>query len=141
MHRRLSATLVVLACGLAIGVTGAHISAQAGQEPGTVVLKRAPLGGVKFEHKLHAHERKIQCETCHHPERSGVAMKAANQACSTCHATKAIAPMKTSNRDAFHDGLARKGTCIDCHRERNAKAVKADEAPVRCAGCHIKGQG
>jgi hypothetical protein len=35
--------------------------------------------------------------------------------------TKPVAPMKTSSRDAFHDALARKGTCSDCHLELNAK--------------------
>ncbi len=35
--------------------------------------------------------------------------------------TEPVAPMKTPNRDAFHDALARKGKCIDGHLELNAK--------------------
>lgn len=139
MRRHLPTVLVILACCLAIGVTGARISAQAGREPDTVQMKRATIGVVTFEHKVHAHEYKVACETCHHPERPGAPMKTEHQACSTCHTTKAAPPMKTSNRDAFHDALARKGTCIDCHVERNAKAAMKEVAPVRCASCHVKG--
>ena len=140
MRRHLSSVFVVIACCLAIGVTAARVHGQAAKEPDTVLLKRSTLGVVTFEHKRHAHDRNMKCETCHHGTRPGVAMKTAHQACSTCHTTKPAAPMKTSNRDAFHDALARKGTCIDCHLELNAKAAKKEVAPVRCATCHIKGK-
>jgi hypothetical protein len=141
MRRHLSPVLVVLACVFAIGLTAVWLQAQTATEPDTVLMKRATIGVVTFEHKLHAHDRKVACETCHHPARPGVPMKTPQQACSTCHTSKPAAPMKTSNRDAFHDALARKGTCIDCHIELNAKAAKKEVAPVRCATCHIKGKG
>jgi ABC-type nickel/cobalt efflux system permease component RcnA len=138
MRRHLSSVLVVLACALAIG-TAAWLQAQTVKEPDTVLMKRATVGVVTFEHKKHAHEYKVACATCHHPDRPEVPRKAPNQACSTCHTTKPAAPMKTSNRDAFHDALARKGVCVDCHLDLNAKAKK-EVAPVRCATCHIKGK-
>jgi hypothetical protein len=140
MRRYLSFILVVFTCSLAIGVTAVRGQGQA-KEPDTVLMKRAPIGVVTFEHKRHAHDRKVACETCHHPARAGMAMKTPQQACSTCHTSKPAAPMKTSNRDAFHDALARKGTCIDCHVDLNAKAAKKEVAPVRCATCHVKAKG
>ena len=138
MRRHLSPVLVVLACLLAIGLSAVWLQAQTVKEPDTVLMKRAPLGVVTFEHQLHAHDRKAACATCHHPARAGVPMKTPHQACSTCHTAKPVAPMKTSNRDAYHDALARKGVCIDCHLEANAKAAKKVVAPVRCATCHVK---
>lgn len=138
MRRHPSSVLVVLACVLAIGATAVWLQAQTAKEPDTVLMKRAAVGVVTFEHKLHAHDRKAACETCHHPARPGMPMKTPHQACSTCHVAKPAAPMKTSNRDAFHDALARKGVCIDCHIELNAKAATKVVAPVRCATCHIK---
>jgi len=138
MRRHLSTVLVVLTCVFAIALTAAWLQAQTPKEPETVLMKRATIGVVTFEHKLHAHGRKAACETCHHPARAGVPMKTPHQACSTCHTAKPVAPMKTSNRDAYHDAMARKGVCIDCHIELNAKAAKKEVAPVRCATCHVK---
>jgi DnaJ-class molecular chaperone len=42
--------------------------------------------------------------------------------------------MKTPTRGAFHDAMAKKGTCIDCH----ATGAGKGKAPVKCADCHKK---
>jgi hypothetical protein len=43
--------------------------------------------------------------------------------------------MKTATRGAFHDPMAKKGTCVDCHV---AEAAKGKKAPTKCADCHKK---
>jgi hypothetical protein len=62
-------------------------------------------------------------------------MKAENQKCSDCHTKVAAAPMKTPAQGAFHDKMAKKGTCIDCHVAENGKGKKA---PTKCNECHKK---
>jgi len=100
-----------------------------------VVILKAALGGVRFEHKLHAEARKIACETCHHSSRAEKPNAAPQQACATCHTTTATAPMKTKLQAAFHNPAAAAGTCIDCHK---AEVAKGKAAPVKCLDCHKK---
>ena len=92
---------------------------------------------MKFEHKLHAKDRKVTCTTCHHASKPLKPMAAANQKCTDCHTKPPTAPMKTATRDAFHDAMAKKGTCIDCHIAELAKNTKTT-APTKCVGCHKK---
>ena len=98
-----------------------------------IVLTGSPLGGVRFEHKLHATRAGNDCTTCHHPSKSEKPASAPQQACSDCHKAKAAAPMKTIYQGAFHNPMAQSGTCIDCHKAENAKGKKA---PVGCMDCH-----
>jgi hypothetical protein len=111
------------------------VSGQAAKEPTTVVLKGAPMGGVKFDHAAHTKTHNVKCETCHHPSKPEKALKTPNQKCSDCHTKAAAAPMKTNARGAFHDAMAKKGTCATCHLEQNAKGKKA---PTKCTDCHKK---
>lgn len=100
-----------------------------------VILLKASLGTVRFQHKVHSETRKIACATCHHvsrPEKPGTAPQ---EACSTCHTLTARPPMKTKLQAAFHNPTATAGTCIDCHKEQNAKGKSA---PVKCQECHRK---
>ena len=124
----------ILAVALGAAVAVPRLMAQA-KEPATVVLKGSPLGGVKFEHKLHAQDRKVACATCHHASKPAKPMASANQKCTDCHTKPAVAPMKTATRDAFHDAMAKKGTCVDCHV---AEVAKGKKAPVKCNECHKK---
>jgi nitrate/TMAO reductase-like tetraheme cytochrome c subunit len=62
-------------------------------------------------------------------------MASANQKCRDCHTKPAAAPMKTGLPGAFHDPMAKKGTCIDCHV---AEVAKGKKAPTKCGECHIK---
>ena len=103
--------------------------------PKDVVILKAALGGVRFEHKLHAEARKIACETCHHPSRAEKPNAAPQQACATCHTPTATAPMKTKLQAAFHNPAATAGTCINCHK---AEVAKGKPAPVKCLDCHKK---
>ena len=98
-----------------------------------IVLTGSPLGGVRFEHKLHLARAGNNCATCHHPSRPEKPASAPQQACSDCHTKVAAAPMKTKHQAAFHDPMAQSGTCIDCHKAENAKAKKA---PLNCMDCH-----
>lgn len=128
---------------LLFGATGAFalalatpvVTAQAPKEPTTVVLKGAPLGGVKFDHAAHAKTHKVECETCHHAAKPEKPTKAANQKCSDCHTKAAAAPMKTNYRGAFHDAPAKAGLCVTCHQKENAAGKKA---PIKCNECHKK---
>jgi hypothetical protein len=123
------------AAGLAGFVASAPVAGQAAKEPATVILKGAPMGGVKFDHAAHTKTHKAKCETCHHPSKSEKALKTPNQACSDCHTKTVAAPMKTNARGAFHDAMAKKGTCVDCHAAENGKGKKA---PTKCQDCHKK---
>ena len=120
---------------LAFAIAAPGISGQAPKAPDSVVLTGSPMGGVKFAHKLHATDRKIECKTCHHPSKPEKALKGDYQKCTDCHTKTATAPMKTPSRGAFHDPMAKKGTCIDCHVAQNAKGKKA---PTKCQDCHKK---
>lgn len=138
MRRLLPPYLVIaLTLGLAAAIFAPRVAGQAPKEPGTVILKGAPMGGVKFDHKVHAHERKIKCETCHHASKPEKPAKGAQQKCTDCHTKAATPPMKTPTRGAFHDVAAKKGTCIDCHAAETAKGKKAPAAG-KCLDCHKK---
>ena len=131
--RVFAASILAAAC---VVLMSAAAHAQTAKEPaGAVVMTGAPNGGVKFDHKLHAKDRGIKCETCHHASKAEKPTKAAQQKCQDCHTKVATPPMKTKTQAAFHDPMAKKGLCIDCHAESNAKGKKA---PTKCAECHKK---
>jgi hypothetical protein len=112
--------------------------AQSPKEPNMVILKGSPMGGVKFDHKAHAKDRGIKCETCHHPSKPEKALKAPQEKCTDCHTKVAAAPMKTKTQAAFHDPMAKKGLCADCHQETAAKGKAKKPVPAKCADCHKK---
>ena len=124
--------LVLLAMVVAVAFVAGTVSL-AQTAPATVILKGAPLGGVKLDHKTHSALTK--CDTCHHASKPEKPTKAANQKCTDCHTKVAAAPMKTKLQAAFHDPLAKKGTCINCHTE-GLKAGK--KPPTKCTECHKK---
>ena len=130
---------VILVFALILGV--ALLAVPAGAQtppPGKVVLKGNPMGGVNFDHAKHAKlVGDAKCDTCHHASKPEMAAKAKQEKCQTCHTKAATAPMKTTAKLAFHDALAKKGTCIDCHIKAVADAKKA---PMKCPECHtVKG--
>ncbi|HSC29913.1 MAG TPA: cytochrome c3 family protein [Vicinamibacterales bacterium] len=120
---------------LALAIAAPRVSGQAPKEPDSIVLKGAPIGGVKFEHKLHVKDRQAKCQTCHHPSKPEKALKSEYQKCTDCHTKTVAAPMKTNTRGAFHDAVAKKGTCVDCHV---AEAAKGKKPPAKCPDCHKK---
>lgn len=138
MHRSHLYRALMVASGLAftVAIAAPIASGQAPKPPDTVVLKGAPMGGVKFAHKVHATDQKIDCKTCHHPSKPEKAMTSEYQKCTDCHTKTATAPMKTATRGAFHDPMAKKGVCVDCH-VKQAAAGKT-KAPAKCPDCHKK---
>jgi hypothetical protein len=100
-----------------------------------LILKGSPFGPVKFMHKAHVDRVGGKCETCHHPSRPEKPATAPQQACRDCHTKPAVPPMKTITQAAFHNPLAKSGTCIDCHLKENAAGKKA---PTKCTECHKK---
>lgn len=135
MVRFIRPFILSLAGGLALALTAPAAGAQAPKAPDTVVLKGAPMGGVKLMHTAHSKDRGVKCVTCHHPAKPEKAAKSEHQKCTDCHTKVAAAPMKTPTRGAFHDPMAKKGVCVDCHVAENAKGKKA---PAKCADCHKK---
>jgi hypothetical protein len=105
--------------------------------PKDVIILKAALGAVRFEHKLHSDARKIACETCHHPSRPEKPATTPQQACRQCHTLAVAPPMKTKLQFAFHNQTATAGSCIDCHKTANAKG---QAAPVKCLDCHKRSQ-
>jgi Zn finger protein HypA/HybF involved in hydrogenase expression len=139
MHSSFPTRVFAAAAGLAAALAFAPaLTAQQPKAPDSVVLTGSPLGGVKFAHKVHAQDRKIDCKTCHHASRPEKPLKSEYQKCTDCHTKSAAAPMKTPTRGAFHDAMAKKGTCVDCHVAGNAKGKKA---PLKCPDCHKKENG
>ena len=102
--------------------------------PGTVILKGAPMGGVKFDHKAHA-AAGTKCETCHHASKPEKALASPHQNCQGCHTNPLPAGMKTKAQAAFHNPTATAGVCIDCHK---AEVAKGKKAPLKCTECHRK---
>jgi len=103
--------------------------------PATIVLKGAPMGGVKFQHDLHTNHAESKCEVCHHASKAEKPNRSPKQACSECHTKPVQAGMKTGRQAAFHDATARTGSCVDCHQKEIAAGKKA---PVKCNECHKK---
>lgn len=137
MKRSGIAVAALLMFALAIVATvPANVSGQGAKAKDTIIMAKGknPLGGVKFEHKLHE-TRDAKCETCHHPSKPEKPATMANQACSDCHTTPAKAPMKTNYQGAFHKPTGLTGLCIDCHKTANTKGSKA---PLKCVDCHKK---
>jgi Class III cytochrome C family len=137
MTTRIRTILVTLAAVLAVGfLSAAPAYAQGPQPPDTAVLTGSPLGNVTLNHKAHASTYGAKCTDCHHASKPEKPMKAAQEKCTDCHTKVAAAPMKTKLQAAFHDPMAKKGTCIDCHQAAIAKGNK--KAPAKCADCHKK---
>jgi len=127
--------MLVFALILGVALLGAPAAAQT--PPTKVVLKGNPMGGVNFDHAAHAKKVGDKCDTCHHASKPEKAMKAKQENCQNCHEKAATAPMKTTAKLAFHDAMAKKGTCIDCHTKAVADGKKA---PLKCNECHtVKG--
>ena len=135
--RRLMYVLAILTAFAVAGAIGTTLYAQA-KAPTTVILKGAPMGGVKLDHAKHADAKGYgaKCTDCHHASKPEKANKAAQEKCSVCHTKEAAAPMKTKYQGAFHDPMAKKGTCVDCHVKATAAGKKT--APAKCADCHKK---
>ncbi len=104
---------------------------------GPMVLKGAPLGGVKFDHTTHV---KVagKCDVCHHASKPDKPLKSPQEACTDCHTKPPTPPVTTSLQAAFHNPTATAGLCIDCHKRQNASGKAT---PVKCAECHQKANG
>jgi hypothetical protein len=120
---------------LALVVGPAIANAQIPVAPKTVILKGSSLGGVKFDHAAHQKVVGDKCDTCHHVSKPEKALKTKQEKCQNCHTTAATAPMKTKAQAAFHDPMAKKGTCVDCHLKATGKKVPAS---AKCLDCHKK---
>lgn len=127
--------VAVALLGLAL-VAGPVVMAQA-KAPDVVVLKGNPMGGVKFTHATHQKLVGDKCETCHHASKPEKAGKAKQEKCQACHTKTATAPMKTAARGAFHDPMAKKGICVDCH-VKEAAAGNKKVPSSKCVDCHKK---
>ncbi len=99
-----------------------------------IVLKGAPMGGVKFDHTSHL-KVAAKCSVCHHASKPEKPMKGQYEACTDCHTKPPTPPVTTSTQGAFHNPTATAGLCIDCHKTQNAQGKAA---PVKCADCHKK---
>ncbi len=128
MKNRSFFALLLCLCVLLLGASA--LAQKAPDKP--IVLKGAPMGGVKFDHKLHAGTK---CDVCHHAAKPEKAPKSAQEACTDCHTKVAVAPMKTKLQAAFHNPTATAGLCIDCHKKQAAAGKKT---PAKCTDCHKK---
>jgi hypothetical protein len=128
------AKILALLLGLCILVmiTGTMVAQQVPKAP--ILLKGAPMGGVKFDHSTHL-KVAPKCETCHHATKPAKPLKTPQEACNDCHTKPATPPVTTNLQNAFHNPTATAGLCIDCHKKEN---TGGKAAPVKCADCHQK---
>jgi len=135
MKRFLSKHGFLISVTVACVMLGVALPARGQTEPtqDTFILKGNPMGGVKFEHKLHVARSASKCETCHHPSKPEKPLKAPQEACMDCHTKPPQPGMKTGLPAAFHNPMAQAGTCIDCHKQQDAAGKKA---PLKCTDCH-----
>lgn len=103
--------------------------------PDIVILKGAPMGGVKFTHSLHTEWAAKKCDLCHHASKPEKPNSTPQDACFECHTKPAQPGMKTVRQAAFHNVTAQAGLCVGCHKQQNAIGKKA---PTRCVECHKK---
>jgi sRNA-binding protein len=132
--------ILVLALIVGVALLAVPVTAQTPTPPTKVVLKGNPMGGVTFDHTAHvkAAGGDTKCDTCHHASKPEKAAKAKQEKCQTCHEKTATAPMKTNAKAAFHDPMAKKGTCVDCHVKEAAAGKKVPGS--KCNECHnVKG--
>jgi len=127
---------IIVASGVLLALAGAR-PMEGVQPQDTYILKGSPMGGVKFEHKLHMARAEGKCVTCHHASKPEKPLKAgvAQEACMDCHTKPPQPGMTTGLPDAFHKPGAASGTCIDCHKKVDAEGKKA---PTKCMECHKK---
>ena len=133
--KHLSRILLLGAAVMFAGAFTVSVAAQA-KAPTVVILKGNPSGGVKFDHAAHQKLVGDKCETCHHASKAEKPMKAKQEKCQNCHEKTVNAPMKTKAQAAFHDPMAKKGICVDCHIKSNKEGKKAPVTP--CTNCHKK---
>jgi len=129
--------LVVILSVLAVALAFSGLAYAQEKAPTVVILKGAPLGGVKFDHAKHAKLDGVKCDVCHHASKPEKPSKTAHQECQDCHTKAATPPMKTATQGAFHVAMAKSGLCIDCHVKAIAAGKKAPAAG-KCAECHKK---
>ena len=138
MNRSRFLLVLSVVCGLFLFLSLSQATFGQAKPKDVSILKGSPLGGVKFEHKLHSETREIKCEICHHASKPEKPLASPQQACQSCHTKTATAPMKTNTAAAFHKSMAAAGgLCIDCHKAENAKGKKAPVSP-KCMDCHKK---
>lgn len=126
---------IAIALLFSLGAVTFTLNAAEKKPPETVILKGAPMGGVKFDHKAHIERAEKKCKVCHHPSKPEKAMSSPQESCFECHTKPPAAGLKTNRQGAFHNPTAAAGTCIDCHKAQNAKGMKA---PAKCMDCHKK---
>jgi hypothetical protein len=68
----------ILAVLIGLMLVMAVVAYAAETAPGTVILKGAPMGGVKFDDKAHE-GRGVKCDTFHHAAKPEKAPKAAHE--------------------------------------------------------------
>ena len=112
---------------LMVAILGISVFAQicfASKNPDTIEINHVKdkKGAVKFEHKKHNTDRKIECTACHHKSEKG---KDITDGCAKCHG-KAKDGDKPSAKDAYHKNCNK-----DCHD-------KEKKGPTKCDGCHGK---
>ena len=125
-HVLLIGSVMALACVV-------PATAQTPAAPEEIVLKGPTQGAVTFTHKKHTELG--ECVSCHHESKPEKAKTADYQKCSECHTKPVAAPMKTVLRDAFHNAMAKQGSCIDCHVK---EAAAGKTVPQKCVDCHKK---
>ena len=101
-------------------------------------------GPVNFQHKKHAKEYNIKCESCHHVYKDGKnTWKEGDkvQKCMECHNEATIKGEKKLPKDkqALNLKLAYHKNCQGCHKKmKKQDKAKYGKIPTTCIKCHTK---
>ena len=105
-----------------------------GKTPVRLLLENAG-GRVVFDHRRHAEDYKVACETCHHESAEA---RENVQPCGACHGVDFDGSFREDHVAAFADDET---TCATCHHMGSAPAkwdhaAHAEEYGLSCTDCH-----
>lgn len=143
MNRTRALTIAVgLVALVLVGVAVGRVRGAGKEAPDELVIHSEAWGSkkhvdVRFTHKVHATDYKVECTQCHHIYEKGknIWRQGADvQKCQSCHTNTMTGKelsaasekeKKLSLFKAFHD------SCRGCHS-------KEKKGPVKCTECHAK---
>ena len=126
--------VTVFCCLMALVAVVGYTHDTVGKTPVRLLLENAG-GRVVFDHRRHAEDYKVACETCHHESAEA---RENVQPCGACHGVDFDGSFREDHVAAFADDET---TCATCHHMGSAPAkwdhaAHAEEYGLSCTDCH-----
>jgi predicted CXXCH cytochrome family protein len=129
MSKKSLVMLIVAAFVMSLGLGVTMSLAEADKGPAEITMNADGKKPAVFPHA--AHQEKNDCVTCHHKDDGGkqapLAEGDAVAKCLSCHNADFANEKLRTYKNVGH------GLCKTCHTK-----MKADGAPTKCTGCHVK---